>query len=42
MKPLLTAGKVYANFVLRLKFKLTGKSGFINAGVQDITVEELP
>jgi len=24
----------YTNFVLRLKFKLTGKSGFINAGVQ--------
>jgi 3-keto-disaccharide hydrolase len=26
--------KVYTNFVLRLKFKLTGKSGFINGGVQ--------
>jgi 3-keto-disaccharide hydrolase len=24
----------FTNFVLRLKFKLTGKSGFINAGVQ--------
>jgi len=24
----------YTNFVLRLKFKLTGKSGFINGGVQ--------
>ena len=24
----------YTNFVLKLKFKLTGKSGFINAGVQ--------
>lgn len=24
----------YTNFVLRLKFKLSGKSGFINAGVQ--------
>jgi hypothetical protein len=24
----------WTNFVLRLKFKLTGKSGFINAGVQ--------
>jgi 3-keto-disaccharide hydrolase len=26
--------KAYTNFVLRLKFKLTGKSGFINGGVQ--------
>jgi hypothetical protein len=26
--------KLYTNFVLRLKFKLTGKSGFINGGVQ--------
>lgn len=26
--------RAYANFVLRLKFKLTGTSGFINAGVQ--------
>jgi hypothetical protein len=24
----------FTNFVLRLKFKLTGKSGFINAGIQ--------
>lgn len=24
----------YSDFVLRLKFKLTGKEGFINAGVQ--------
>src|SRR5688572_10426245 len=24
----------YSNFILRLKFKLIGKSGFINAGVQ--------
>lgn len=24
----------YTNFVLRLKFKLTGKEGFVNAGVQ--------
>src|SRR5262249_17294968 len=24
----------YTNFVLRLKFKLTGKSGFINGGIQ--------
>lgn len=30
----LTSAKSYANFVLRLKFKLTGTSGFINAGVQ--------
>ena len=30
----LTAERSYTNFVLRLKFKLTGKSGFINAGVQ--------
>jgi hypothetical protein len=30
----LTSTKSYANFVLRLKFKLTGTSGFINAGVQ--------
>jgi hypothetical protein len=26
--------RLYTNFVLRLKFKLTGKSGFINGGVQ--------
>ena len=26
--------KAYTNFVLRLKFKLTGKSGFINGGIQ--------
>jgi hypothetical protein len=26
--------KAYSNFVLRLKFKLTGTSGFINGGVQ--------
>src|SRR5690348_14424210 len=26
--------KTYTNFVLRLKFKLTGKSGFINGGIQ--------
>jgi len=26
--------KLYTNFVLRLKFKLSGKSGFINGGVQ--------
>jgi len=30
----LTSAKTYANFVLRLKFKLSGTSGFINAGVQ--------
>src|SRR5438093_13361216 len=24
----------YTNFVLRVKFKLTGKSGFVNGGVQ--------
>lgn len=30
----LTSAKTYTNFVLRLKFKLTGTSGFINAGVQ--------
>ena len=30
----LTPARSYTNFVLRLKFKLTGKSGFINAGVQ--------
>ena len=26
--------RAFTNFVIRLKFKLTGKSGFINAGVQ--------
>jgi sugar phosphate isomerase/epimerase len=26
--------RAFTNFVLRLKFKLTGKSGFINAGIQ--------
>jgi len=30
----LSTTRPYTNFVLRLKFKLTGKSGFINAGVQ--------
>lgn len=30
----LTTERSYTNFVLRLKFKLIGKSGFINAGVQ--------
>jgi hypothetical protein len=30
----LCTARRYTNFVLRLKFKLTGKSGFINAGVQ--------
>jgi len=26
--------RTYANFVLKLKFKLTGKEGFVNSGVQ--------
>jgi hypothetical protein len=30
----LATQRSYTNFVLRLKFKLTGTSGFINAGVQ--------
>jgi len=30
----LSAASRYTNFVLRLKFKLEGKSGFINGGVQ--------
>ncbi len=30
----LCADRRFTNFVLRLKFKLTGKSGFINGGVQ--------
>src|SRR5262245_44064885 len=30
----LCTDRMFTNFVLRLKFKLTGKSGFINAGVQ--------
>ena len=30
----LSTKRPYTNFVLRLKFKLAGKSGFINAGVQ--------
>ena len=30
----LSTERSYTNFVLRLKFKLTGKSGFINGGVQ--------
>ena len=30
----LSTMRPYTNFVLRLKFKLAGKSGFINAGVQ--------
>lgn len=30
----LVSDRSYTNFVLRLKFKLQGKSGFINAGVQ--------
>jgi hypothetical protein len=30
----LSTTRPYTNFILRLKFKLTGKSGFINAGVQ--------
>ncbi len=30
----LSTTRPYTNFVLRFKFKLTGKSGFINAGVQ--------
>ncbi|MBI5387467.1 MAG: DUF1080 domain-containing protein [Verrucomicrobia bacterium] len=30
----LATERSFTNFVLRLKFKLTGKSGFINAGVQ--------
>lgn len=30
----LCTAKLYTNFVLHLKFRLTGKSGFINGGVQ--------
>lgn len=30
----LRTARAYTNFVLKLKFKLTGTSGFINAGVQ--------
>src|SRR5262245_36583455 len=30
----LATHKEYTNFVLRLKFKLTGTDGFINSGVQ--------
>ncbi len=30
----LATSRPYTNFILRLKFKLTGKSGFINGGVQ--------
>jgi hypothetical protein len=30
----------YTNFVLRLKFKLTGRSGFINGGVRMSEQEE--
>jgi hypothetical protein len=30
----LTTTRSYGNFILRLKFKLTGSDGFINAGVQ--------
>ena len=30
----LATTRAYTNFVLRLKFKLTGKAGFINGGVQ--------
>ena len=30
----IATAKNYANFVLRLKFKLTGSDGFVNSGVQ--------